>query len=155
MLLTIFGAILGFLFCLCLQPLLQDRVNAFLASTLPPQIFRGSTSLAGTWTQLWSVANPGYPPGQPSDAPIHQFLNHVYGRFSFDGRTYQLAGKISGHFLTGHWEDIQSGHTYHGSFQLRIFPNANHMEGVWVGWGTDGTIKHGQWTWTRNGTSTA
>jgi hypothetical protein len=73
----------------------------------------------------------------------------VFIRFSVNEAAYLADGRIAdSRYVTGTWGDRNRG-GYHGAFQLVIDPMSRDMRGVWVGFSTDGRVKHGNWNWTR------
>ena len=57
-LLTILGAIVGFLLALFVQPLVQPHVDRLLAKS--PFAFRRKRSISGLWAQTWHVDSDNF-----------------------------------------------------------------------------------------------
>ena len=149
MILAIFGAILGFLLALFVQPVVQPHVDKALAKS--PVVFRRKRSISGLWAQTWHVNSENYPDSNPSEILLRQVGGSVSGQLTAQNRIYRVEGAVEGNYFTGIWRDSEAGHTYHGTFQLRILPNANEMKGTWIGFRTNGEIQSNSWVWTRAG----
>jgi hypothetical protein len=154
-LLALFGALVGFLLALIAQPVLQPRVDGLLAK-LPFSIaIRRKRSIAGQWKQTWFAESTNYPRENTSEILLRQVGGSVSGALVAQGRTYRVEGNVEGDYFTGVWRDSEAGHTYHGAFQVRIYPNANHMDGTWIGYRTNGEIQSNRWEWNRVASSPA
>ena len=147
MLLAFFGAGIGFLLALFVQPLLQPYVDRLLAKS--PIAFRRKRSIAGLWAQTWHVESTNYPATNPSEILLRQVGGFVSGQLNAQSRTYSVEGTVEGDYFTGLWRDTEADHTYHGTFQLRILPNAYQMKGTWIGFRANGEIQANLWEWNR------
>lgn len=110
--------------------------------------FKGKKNLSGTWSSTWYVDSPRFPPSvTDDDSEIHQLGNRVYMQHNADGIKFWARGTIdNGRYVTGVWFDQTDG-GYHGAFQLVIDPKTRNMSGEWVGFSTNGFVKHGKWEW--------
>lgn len=107
-------------------------------------------SLAGEWTQKWSVEIDGELRDFESRCVVSQIKRRVKAKFESLGRTYGIEGTIEReNIVTGIWRDLEAGATYFGSFQLVISPLKNSMKGKWVGWSQQGVVRSGDWVWER------
>lgn len=51
-------------------------------------------------------------------------------------------------YFTGFWYHPIETYRNHGSYQMLIYPNAEKMEGQWIGFSeTSHIISHGKWVW--------
>jgi Predicted nucleotide-binding protein containing TIR-like domain len=107
--------------------------------------------LSGKWRQTWSMIEGEEVKNFPSESEVSHVGNEFRARFNSLNRTYIVTGNIEyGNMITGIWRDIDhSGATYYGSFQLKIFPFHDKMEGKWLGWGVSGGVREGNWIWER------
>jgi hypothetical protein len=109
---------------------------------------KGKINLSGTWSSTWHVNSTRFPASVTDDSSdIKQLGNRVYMQHRANGIRFRANGKIDGgRYITGVWYDETNG-GYHGAFQLVIDPITRNMSGEWVGYSTEGIVKHGKWTW--------
>ena len=119
---------------------------------LKQHYFSKKYSLSGDWNERWWVSSENYPDSnEDPNVIIKQKGNRIQATFYSGEHKYNVEGSISPQrFLTGIWGDVDNGNTYHGSFQLRISPKWDTMEGVWLGFDTDSGFKSGKWQWKRS-----
>jgi len=106
-------------------------------------------ALSGLWDQTWSVTSRRYPKQNGDRVTLVQYGTTIISTHTAGNRTYLVEGTIEGQFVTGTWRDTQGGVAYHGTFQLAISPNEEAMEGKWVGFSEDNSVKCGKWLWQR------
>ena len=114
----------------------------------------GIINLSGEWSERWKVEGSKRfkKDNEDENVILSQNGNIVSGTHKVKRRTYGMNGKIKDQFLPGTLDDIESGGTYHGAFQLRINPDGETLEGQWLGFDTDNKFKHNIWEWKRKGT---
>ncbi len=149
--LLIVGVLLGLLVTLFVQPVIQDRADETLVRWLGTTKLRKKKSLSGPWHQRWWVESEVFPvANEDKNVVVQQFRNRIYATHVSQGRTYNTTGMVEQEtYVTGTWYDEYSGPTYHGAFQLRVLPGGDTLLGKWIGFGTDGRIKSGDWEWKR------
>lgn len=132
-------------------PLIQEPVERRLVSLFARSRLRGKTSLSGEWSQRWwEDGQTDFERWETHGVFIRQFGNSVLAEFLVGYDQYRVLARIeSARFLTGTWSHQYEGGTYHGAFQLRIFPSGDLMHGRWVGFSRSNTIKTGTWQWKR------
>lgn len=118
---------------------------------LKEAVGRKKQFLSGVWNQNWKVSDsPTFPVENPSTAVVFHFENRFRAEFKSLGLHYEAIGRISGQYISGSWKDIDGPEKYHGTFQLRMDGNAQHLNGSWLGYSsTQIHIRHGAWTWKR------
>jgi hypothetical protein len=108
-----------------------------------------STSLTGPWSQTWKVDSDLFGTDNSSAAAILQIGSRVHARWEAGGRTYALVGDRIEALVTGQWYDLEAGGTYSGAFQFNVGPMQDRMDGRWLGFSRNRTIKTGGWAWLR------
>jgi len=111
---------------------------------------QGRLNLSGPWQATWHVQSSRFPESvSDSSVTVRQFFNRIYVKFQNEDLRFHAKGVIdSNRYVTGTWSDsIQGG--YHGAFQLIIDPKSRNMKGLWIGYSTSGSVKHGEWVWER------
>ncbi len=142
--------VIASLFAAALFPAFAELGSNILVRMVGWLPLKGKTNLSGKWTSIWHVDSPRFPPENPDeDAEIRQLGNRIYMQHNADGIMFRASGKIdSGRYVTGVWFDETDG-GYHGAFQLVIDPKTRNMDGEWVGYSTEGFVKHGKWVWVK------
>jgi hypothetical protein len=128
---------------------LPAALNAF-CSKLKRQIFDQSEfNLTGVWHQEWSVQSEDFPETDVDEnAEIFSYKDKLKGSFkASDGKAYLMDGHISNRHVTGTWINKFGGPGYNGAFQLVINPSGDAMEGTWIGWSKNETVKSGKFSW--------
>lgn len=145
------GTILGVASALLLQPLLQDRAQRLLIRVVGPLAPTPKGSLAGTWCAVWCVESQELSRHREMKGiQLKELGSHLTGTFKWDGREYRiLAKRVSDLFVTGTYEDLSSGRTFHGALQLVIHPGESHIYGKWIGFDADNRVLSGPWEWRR------
>jgi hypothetical protein len=149
------GGFVSALLTLIIFPTIQGKVDSFMVDKLGSFSFRKKRKLTGKWNHQWHHKSTSYPnPSPASDIEIKHYRNLIKAKYQVTdnsgySRTYRMSGKVDRDYITGIWEDEETGSTYHGAFQLKILPNANKMEGTWVGWSRTGATQSGLWEWQR------
>jgi hypothetical protein len=135
-----------------LFPPLTDIASSLIAKLFGWLPVQGKTNLSNcTWKTKFEVDSARFPKEVIDDeVKVRQFGNRVFISFKTASLDFLARGIIdSGRYVTGTWQDkVQGG--YHGAFQLIIDPVSRNMSGRWIGYSTQGTVKQGQWIWTRN-----
>jgi hypothetical protein len=116
--------------------------------------FRTKRKLAGRWRQHWDVDSANFPSiadRSDSEVEITQFNSRIKGTFNAKDESYHLLGRIDRDlYVTGIWRNVESGNTYHGSFQLKVAVGEKTMTGQWIGFSaTEDKVKNGAWVWER------
>jgi hypothetical protein len=149
---AILGASLGVVATLVLVPALQLPSEYLVARFLGGVPWRRTTSLAGEWSERWwedADSNPNR--WEHHGVRISQFADNVTADFIAGYDRYRMIGQIDrGLFLSGTWHNVYGGNKYHGTFQLRVYPDGELMRGRWIGWGSANDIKSGSWEWKRS-----
>jgi hypothetical protein len=143
---ALLGGAVGLILALLVQPLLEDASRSFLVrllSRLP--LVRSRADVAGRWCFVWwqdgGVANKDEVP-----VSLKTIGQKVAGKFEWSGNTYQLIGsRHTSNFISGTYVDQRAGNTFHGTFQLKVLPGDNLMEGRWMGFNAHGDILSGPW----------
>jgi len=149
------GVIVTLTINLFVFPTIQSKVDEFLVDKFGSYKFRKKRKLTDYWDHQWFHQSKRYPnPCISQNVELKHYRNTVkavYKITDIDGisRTYRMLGKVDGNHITGTWEDIESGTTYHGVFQLRILPNANELYGRWIGWSDSEIMQSNIWQWKR------
>lgn len=148
---VIMGAVLGVVSALLLQPLLQDRAHRFLIRLFGPLAPTPKGSLAGSWASVWCLEDQELTRNREmTGIDLRELGGHLTGTFEWEGRKYRiLAQRASDLFVTGRYEDLTSGRTFHGALQLVIHPGESHMSGKWIGFDADNSVLSGPWEWRR------
>lgn len=154
-LLVVAGAVLGLLLALLVQPLLQDKAEVLLVRALGRFWVRRRGSLAGAWLFVWTKDDTPLTRAEEVALDLASVGKRVSGRFSWRGRQYWLLGRReTDTFISGTYLDEQVGNTFHGAFQLRIYPNEERMGGRWMGFDSKSVIVEGPWEWRRRAVAT-
>lgn len=150
--LTLFGGVVGIALALLVQPLLEDKTQGLLVRLVGRFWIRERKSLAGTWASVMLSDGASLSREKEiTEISLFEVRKRVAGTFSWKGRVYRLLGaRQSDQYLTGTYEDVVAGHSFHGAFQLRIFPNEEIMSGRWVGFDSSNKILQGPWEWRRS-----
>ena len=131
-----------------LYPTFLENLIAFLVRFLGISFARKKMNLAGSYISTWEVTSKRYEESSTDKyAYIIQLGNRIYMHLDAEGISYIANGIIDeGRYVTGVWHDETVG-GYHGAFQLVIDPVTKNMSGEWIGYSTEGIIKHGKWIW--------
>lgn len=142
--------VVGSLLATFIFPSLQDGFATAISRIIGWLPFRKRRSLSGTWKGVWHVESKRYPPAVTDDfAQVRQFGDRFYARFSTGPLDCYLVGTIdAGRYITGTWYDEADG-GYHGAFQFIIDPTTRNFRGKWIGFSTNGEVKHGLLEWER------
>jgi hypothetical protein len=127
----------------------RDAVRPACEQVLSTMRVHQSTGLSGDWAQSWGLQKGRRKRRHASLATLRQMGAFVKGRWTAFKRTYELNGQLEGSLLTGTWRDSAPGHAYFGAFQLVVSPLQDKMTGKWSGWSRKGTVRAGEWVWTR------
>jgi hypothetical protein len=151
---AVFGGAVSLVGALIFQPLLENPALRFLVRFLvrwaPPK----KQLLAGEWSSVWCLGEELNRDDEMIDIQLKELGKWVTGKFTWNGREYQLLAKRdSNHILTGTYEDVLHGPTFHGAFQLAIFPGGQRMAGRWVGFNSRNSVISGRWDWRRQNES--
>lgn len=148
--------VIASLLAAALFPSLAEMGSAILVRMIGWLPLKRKTNLSGIWASTWYVDSPRFPTSVTDDSSeIRQLGNRVYMQHNADGIKFQANGKIDGgRYITGVWLDETDG-GYHGAFQLIIDPKTRNMSGEWVGYSTEGFVKHGKWEWVQKRPSQA
>jgi hypothetical protein len=116
--LLIGGALLGLLLALFVQPLLDDAAKRWLVGIFGTNRIRKTSSLAGDWHYKWGLDQE---PMTSGTITLFQIGSNLTGRFSYRHRDRQsdyrlLAVRVTESWISGRYEDITSGNTFHGVF---------------------------------------
>ena len=145
------GILLWALSTLASPPLLAGA-QALLVRLLGWVPLRKAASFKGSWTVAWHVDSTSYKPVEiHPDVHVRQFGSRLFATLPGRPIEWHVFGTVdAGRYVTGTWKDRSAG-GYHGSFQLTVNPADRNMSGLWIGFSRNGTIKHGEFNWTRNG----
>ena len=110
-----------------------------LLKQIKDQRSKGFINLSGEWSERWKVEGSKKLDivSEDKNVVLIQYENNVFGTHEANNRTYRIEGKIKGNYLDGYWEDINAG-GYHGVFQLKINPDNETMQGMWLCFDFDG-----------------
>jgi hypothetical protein len=149
--LLVFGAVLGLLLALFVQPLLEDHARGVLIRLVGKFTLRTRSSLAGCWNSVWAIDGAALDTAaEMRNIVLHQVGTRVAGTFLWHGRTYRLLGnRLTPNFVSGTYEDTVEGYTLHGAFQLEVYPKEQFMVGRWMGFNRHNRIVEGAWEWKR------
>lgn len=138
-----------FIFPLVSDPI-QDWVHKIIVGLLGSGQPRRKGDIAGNWHERWNEDGKQITP-QAVDysAHIKQFGSRISGSFTSDGEKYFFIGRVLNHYVTGTWQGELGENSYYGAFQLRLYPGLKTMDGKWIGYSKQGSVKSGNWEWKR------
>jgi hypothetical protein len=150
------GIILGMLLTPIFYPRIEDWVHRNMVKWFNQLPYTSKHKLAGKWTHRWHVVSSNFPPvNEIKDILVKQYGKRIFAEYQVKDNkgksyTYQMYGIVDKEqIVTGTWKDVESGHRYHGCFQLHVDINEQSMNGYWTGISNKGAIKSDKWEWIR------
>jgi hypothetical protein len=107
----------------------------------------------GNWSQSWEVESSNFLPINPGRLKVFRFFNLIAAETSMTsangtGYDVRIVAVLDGSIITGKWMD-PAPNGYYGSCQFHLSNLRDGARGRWLGFSTNGTIKTGDWHWTR------
>jgi hypothetical protein len=107
----------------------------------------------GDWSQSWAVESSNFLPDNPGPLKIFRFFNLIAAETSMTsasgtGYDVRVVAVLDRNIITGKWMD-PAPLGYYGSCQFQLSNLREGAKGRWLGFSTNGTIKTGDWVWTR------
>ena len=129
--------------------LLTEPIQRLLAQVLGGIAPRRKRGVRGLWLSEYEFPTGNQVVQCNQMMELRQIGRFVVGKWlAGTPHRHRLSGKVRDQqFLTGFWENVQQGVTYHGAFQLVIHPTGKTMSGLWVGFDSENQIACGNWTW--------
>ncbi len=142
------GALLGLFAGTLFSDLLKNGLAEIYVRVLRP----AARPISGDWnTKYWYDTPTGARVERSDRIRLRQLGRRAWGRNEgTSDHRYRMKGQIrNDSFLTGTWDSVKNGVTFHGTFQLWITHDGREMNGKWLGLDDPNIVNHGEWHWTK------
>lgn len=112
----------------------------------------GNYDIGGNWKTTWSYEKTEGRVDIVVTLNLRQIGQHIKGLGQsieirgpapFNMLIYEMRGRVKEDgIVQGEWRNLNPGMHYYGTFQAKVAPHGKKVDGVWVGFDSDG-VRHG------------